>query len=152
MSTTFSNTMTRGLAGLHAPDGGIVLSLIPLIWQISPEKFWQNVDTISQQHLLDQDPITQYPDDREMHFYYLHINSTTAIWQKYHIGLAICTWNSSLSCVHCPLWAMMAALHGAGVGNVYLMATDRHQATCHVPRASRQIGLWLQYCSAVDIV
>ena len=40
-----------------------------------------------QQHLLDLDPITQYPDDREMHFYYLHINSIVAIWQKYHIAI-----------------------------------------------------------------
>ena len=44
-----------------------------------------------QQHLLDLDPITRYPDDREMHFYYLHIKSIAAIWQKYLIGLAICT-------------------------------------------------------------
>ena len=31
---------------------------------------------------------------------------------------------------------MMAALHGAGVGNVYLMATDRHQAW---PRAAYRV-------------
>ena len=50
---------------------------------------------------------------------------------------------------------MMAALHGAGVGNVYLMATDRHQTW---PRAAckqaDRIMIAVLLCSrySVDIV
>ena len=52
---------------------------------------------------------------------------------------------------------MMAALHGAGVGNVYLMATDRHQSTCRVQGEGGQadrIMIAVLLCSrySVDIV